>query len=170
MAFRSMSVRFWKDKELCWLFVCRSGLPTTDLTGELCSLVRLLSVTSTGADIVACSGAQLRSSKPSMNQFSFPVVYRAAFDSKNWSLPRCCTNLATASSEKLIFFRTTCFDDFPGMISDWGLVTPQSCSDKSTYHKVSLFYLRSEVVDIRLNTWGYRSSEDLVWVFMIGIV
>ena len=34
----------------------RSGLPTTNLTGELGSLARLLSAISTKADIVACSG------------------------------------------------------------------------------------------------------------------
>ena len=52
---RLMSVRFWKGDSLCRVFVCRSGLPSTDLTGELGSLSRLLSVVSTKADIVACS-------------------------------------------------------------------------------------------------------------------
>ena len=52
---RLMSVRFWKGDFLCRAFVCRSGLPSTDLTGELGSS-RLLSVVSTKADIVACSG------------------------------------------------------------------------------------------------------------------
>ena len=54
--FRFMSVRFWKGSELCRVFVCRSALPTTNLTGELGCLARLLSVTSTRVDIVACSG------------------------------------------------------------------------------------------------------------------
>ena len=53
--FRYMSIRFWKDKDLCRTFVRQSGLPASDLTGELGSLARLLSVTSTNADIVACS-------------------------------------------------------------------------------------------------------------------
>ena len=51
-----MSVRFWKGDSLCRVFVCRSGLPSADLTGELGSLSRFLSVVSTKADIVACSG------------------------------------------------------------------------------------------------------------------
>ena len=51
-----MSVRFWKGDSLCRVFVCRSGLPSTDLTGKLGSLSRFLSVVSTKADIVACSG------------------------------------------------------------------------------------------------------------------
>ena len=51
-----MSVRFWKGNELCRVFVCRSALPTADLTGELGCLARLLSVFSTQVDIVACSG------------------------------------------------------------------------------------------------------------------
>ena len=53
---RFMSVRFWKGQYLCKVIVCRSGLPTTNLTGELGSLARLLSSISTKADIVACSG------------------------------------------------------------------------------------------------------------------
>ena len=53
---RLMSVRFWNGDSLCRVFVCRSGLPSADLTGELGSLSRLLSVVSTKADIVACSG------------------------------------------------------------------------------------------------------------------
>ena len=53
---RFMSVRFWKGQYLCKVIVCRSGLPTTNLTGELDSLARLLSSISTKADIVACSG------------------------------------------------------------------------------------------------------------------
>ena len=55
-SFRFMSVRFWKGNELCRVFVCRTALPTADLTGELGCLTRLLSVTSTQVDIVACSG------------------------------------------------------------------------------------------------------------------
>ena len=51
-----MSVRFWKGNDLCHVFVCRSALPTADLTGELGCLARLPSVTSTQVDIVACSG------------------------------------------------------------------------------------------------------------------
>ena len=46
---RFMSVRFWKDQHLC-------ELPATGLTGDLRSLSRLLSLTSTKIDVVACSG------------------------------------------------------------------------------------------------------------------
>ena len=53
---RFMSVRFWKGQYLCKVIACRSRLPTTDLTGELGSMARLLSAISTKADIVACSG------------------------------------------------------------------------------------------------------------------
>ena len=53
---RFMTARFWKGDSLCRVFICRSGLPSSDLTGELGSLSRLLSVVSTRADIVACSG------------------------------------------------------------------------------------------------------------------
>ena len=55
-ASRFMSLRYWKCQHLRRVVICRSGLPSTDLTGELGSLARLLSVVSTKADIVACSG------------------------------------------------------------------------------------------------------------------
>ena len=51
-----MSLRFWKGRELCRVTVCRNGLPSSDLAGELGTLARLFSVVSTKADIVACSG------------------------------------------------------------------------------------------------------------------
>ena len=56
---RLMSLRFWKRTKLCRVFICRSALPATDLTGELGSLSRLLSVESTDPDIVACSGCSV---------------------------------------------------------------------------------------------------------------
>ena len=53
---RFMSLRYWKGQHLCRVVICRSGSPSTDLTDELDSLARLLSVVSTKADILACSG------------------------------------------------------------------------------------------------------------------
>ena len=53
---RFMAVRFWKGQSLCRVVICRNGLPASEMTGELGSLARLLSVVSTKADIVACSG------------------------------------------------------------------------------------------------------------------
>ena len=35
---RLMSVKFWKGDTLCRIYVCRCGLPSSDLTGELGSL------------------------------------------------------------------------------------------------------------------------------------
>ena len=57
--YRHMSVRFWKDEQLCRIFVCRSKLPSSQFTGELGSLSRFLSVVSTRTDIVACSGCSV---------------------------------------------------------------------------------------------------------------
>ena len=51
-----MSIKFWKGSELCRVFICRSSRTTTDVTGELGSLSRLLSAVSTKPGIVACSG------------------------------------------------------------------------------------------------------------------
>ena len=53
---RILSVRFWKGDNLCRVFICRSGLPFPNLNGELGYLARLLSVVSTKAGILACSG------------------------------------------------------------------------------------------------------------------
>ena len=57
--YRRMSVRFWKGDKLCRVFICRSKLPSSQLTGELGSLSRFLSVVSTRADVVACSGCSV---------------------------------------------------------------------------------------------------------------
>ena len=53
---RFLTVRFWKGQNLCRVLICRSGLPASGISGELGSLARLLSVVSTRADVVACSG------------------------------------------------------------------------------------------------------------------
>ena len=56
---RYMTARYWEGQNLHRVLICRSQLPATDLTGELGSLSRLLSVVSTKADIVACSGSSV---------------------------------------------------------------------------------------------------------------
>ena len=55
-AYRFMSVHFWRGKDLYRVLVCRSWLPSVNIAGERGSLARLLSVTSTQVDIVACLG------------------------------------------------------------------------------------------------------------------
>ena len=54
--YKHMFINFWKGGELCRVFVCRSSRTTTDVTGELGSLSRLLSAVSPKPGIVACSG------------------------------------------------------------------------------------------------------------------
>ena len=49
-----MHLRFWKEDQLCRIFVGRSGLASAGITGELRSVARLLSVVSPKADIIAC--------------------------------------------------------------------------------------------------------------------
>ena len=56
-SYRFMSVRYWKNNVLSRVFVCRSGLLTTGISGEFESSSRLLSVTSPRRDLVACSGS-----------------------------------------------------------------------------------------------------------------
>ena len=56
---RLRSIRFWKGYFLCKTYICRTGIPSTGLSGELISLSRLLSVVSTKTDVVAFSGVPL---------------------------------------------------------------------------------------------------------------
>ena len=51
-----MYARFWKERSLCEVYVCRSGLLIKDIEGKLGSLPRFMSVVSVDSDIVACSG------------------------------------------------------------------------------------------------------------------
>ena len=76
---RLMSVKFWKGDFLCRVFVCRSGLPSTDLTGELGSISRLLSVVSTKADIVACSGCPVELIQTIDHNAFFPRAVQSCF-------------------------------------------------------------------------------------------
>ena len=57
--YRYMTVKFWKGHELCRVFICRSSLPASDLTGELGSLAQFLSAVSTQPDAVASSGCHV---------------------------------------------------------------------------------------------------------------
>ena len=50
-----MFVRIWKGTGLCKVLICRSGLPASDLTGEMGTLYRLMSAVSTKANVVAIS-------------------------------------------------------------------------------------------------------------------
>ena len=74
-----MSVKFWKSDSLSRVFVCRSGLPSTDLTGELGSISRLLSVVSTKADIVACSGCPVELIQTIDHNAFFPRAVQSCF-------------------------------------------------------------------------------------------
>ena len=73
-----MSLSFWKRAKLCRVF-CRSRLPTTELTGELGSLSRLLSVISTSPDIVAISGCPVDMIRTIDHHASFPRGVQCCF-------------------------------------------------------------------------------------------
>ena len=85
---RFMCLRFCKGQDLYQVVVCRSGLPSTDLTGELGSLSRLFSAVSIKADIVACSGcsSDLVRTIDEMSCFTRPVQSCFRFD--HLALPR----------------------------------------------------------------------------------
>ena len=74
-----MSVKFFKGDSLCRVFVFRNGLPSTDLTGELGSISRLLSVVSTKADIVACSGCPVELIQTIDHNVFFPRAVQSCF-------------------------------------------------------------------------------------------
>ena len=54
--FKFVYVRFWKDDNLVKVFLCRYGVQSPPLAGELGALSRILSVVSTRPQFVACSG------------------------------------------------------------------------------------------------------------------
>ena len=76
---RLMSIKFWKGNSLCRVFVCRSGLPSADLTGDLGSMSRLLSVVSTKADIVAWSGCPVELIQTIDHNEFFPRAVQSCF-------------------------------------------------------------------------------------------
>ena len=76
---RLMSLRFWKNDTLCRVFICRSRLPSSDLTCEMGSLSRLLSVVSTKVDIVACSGCPNDLIRTNDHCGSFPRAVQSWF-------------------------------------------------------------------------------------------
>ena len=75
---RLMSIKFRKGDSLCRVFVCRSGLPSADLTGDLVSISRLLSVVSTKADI-ACSGCPVELIQTIDHNEFFPRAVQSCF-------------------------------------------------------------------------------------------
>ena len=87
-ASRIMSLRFWKISELCRVLVCRSGMPSTELTGELGSYARLLSVPSTKADKVACSGCPVDFVRTIDEMPSFTRSVQSCFRFEQLDLPR----------------------------------------------------------------------------------
>ena len=82
---RYMTLRYWEGQNLHRVLICRSQLPATDLTGELGSLSRLLSVVSTKADIVACSGSSVDLLRTIDPLFSRAVQSCFRFDQLNLS-------------------------------------------------------------------------------------
>ena len=85
---RFMCIRFWKGQDLCQVVVCRSGHPSTDLTGELGSLARLLSAVSTKADVVACSGCPSDLVRTIDEMFCFTRSVQRCFRFDHLNLPR----------------------------------------------------------------------------------
>ena len=83
-----MLVKFWKNLELCRVYVCRSSLPATDATGELGSLARFLSAVSTRPDMVAFSGCLVEFAKTIDQSEYFAQGVQSCFRFEQLSLAR----------------------------------------------------------------------------------
>ena len=93
-----MSVRFWKATDLCKVLICRSGLLSSDLTGKMGSLSRLMSTLSTKADIVAVFGCSADLVRKNDGVSCFPKGVNTASALTKCHRPECSTNPVTASS------------------------------------------------------------------------
>ena len=83
-----ISVKFWKNLELCRVYVCRSSLPATDATCKLGSLARILSAVSTRPDMVACSGCLVEFAKTIDQSEYFAQGVQSCFRFEQLSLAR----------------------------------------------------------------------------------
>ena len=101
---RLMSFRFWKGITFCEVFICRSGLPSTSLTGELGSLSRLLSVLSLGLISLPAQDVQWTSYGPLTTIPPSRAVCKVAFHSIGSTFRHSCTSPATVCSGGSVFF------------------------------------------------------------------
>ena len=101
---RLMSIKFWKGDSLCRVFVCRSGLPSADLTGDLGSISRLLSVVSTKADIVACSGCSVELIQTIDHNEFFPRAVQSCFRFEQLQLQKMMHKPAYSVFGRIDFF------------------------------------------------------------------
>ena len=97
-----ISVRFWKQLELCR--VCRSSLPVTDVTGELGSYARFLSAVSTRPDIVACAGCPVEFAETIDQSEYFSQGVQSCFRFEQLSLARIMHKTSYSVFGKIDFF------------------------------------------------------------------
>ena len=99
-----ISVKFWKQLELCRVYICRSSLPATDVTGELGSLARFLSAVSTRHDMVACSGCPVEFAKTIDQSEYFSQGVQSCFRFGQLSLARLMHKASYSVFGKIDFF------------------------------------------------------------------
>ena len=99
-----MSVKFGKHLELCRVYICRSSLPATDVTGELRSLARFLSAVSTRPDMVACSGCPVEFAKTIDQSEYFSQGVQSCFQFEQLSLARLMHKTSYSVFGKIDFF------------------------------------------------------------------
>ena len=135
---RFMSLRFWKKTELCRVLICRSGLLSTKLTGELGSLARLLSVVSTKADIVACSGCPVDFIRTMDEMPSFTRSMQSCYRFEHLELRRLMHKTSYSVFGHIDFFsvlRGLVISLGGALTEDWMLGSPELT-------RVSRFYFR----------------------------
>ena len=152
---RLMSVKFWKGDTLCRIYVCRSGLPSSVLTGELGSLSRLLSVVSTKADIVACSGCPVELIQTIDHNAFFPRAVQSCFRFEHLQLQKMMHKPTYSVFGRIDFFSVLkCLMVSLGAATgeDWVLQSPELA-------QVSI--LNS---NIRRKGLGGRYGQKTIWV------
>ena len=98
-----MSLCFWKGVIVFKVFICRSGLPSTGLTGELGSLSRLLSVVSLGLIFLPAQDVQWTLYGPFITIPPSPAVCKVASHSIGSTFRHSCTSPATVCSGGSVF-------------------------------------------------------------------
>ena len=132
---RLMFLRYWRETKLCRVFICRSALPAADITGELGSLSRLLSVVSTDPDIVACSGCSVDYIRTIDQHHSYPRGIQSCFRFESLDL-----QLLMHKFTYSVFGRIDMFSVFQCLlVSLGGSVTEDWVLESPEQTRVSLF-------------------------------
>ena len=123
-----MSIKFWNGSELCRVFICRSSQITTDVTGELGSLSRLLSAISTKPGIVACSGCHSQLPRAIDESEYYKQGVQSCLRFEHFSLPNLLHKSSYSVFGKIDFFsvlQALVVSLGGSLMEDWVLRSPE---------------------------------------------